>query len=199
MKRILIVLMITSSTALFAQNIAAEKFSLDWNRGQIIFKTGDTLTCNLRFNQTADKSILQINEEGHTLTVPTKDVRQFSFFDARKNRKRIFTAFLHPHFADKEFYMEKIYVDNRFCILNHKTMEVPAELNFSRFVGKPIKIHKKYLMDEATGKLLPLSRESLLALLEPKRTEILSYVKAHHIRFRRIADFISVFQYHNSL
>ena len=199
MKRILLVLMIASSTALLAQNISSEKFSLAFNRGQIIFKTGDTLTCNLRFNQTADKSILQINEEGHTLTVPTKDVRQFSFFDAKKNRNRIFTTFPHPHFANQEFYMEKIYVDNRFCILNHKTMEVPAELNFSRFVGKPVKTHKKYLMDEATGQLLPLSRESLFALLEPKRTEILSYVKSNHIRFRRIADFISVFEYHNSL
>lgn len=199
MKRLLLPILFAFTASLCAQPVTSEKFSLEWISGKVIFKTGDTLNCNLRFNQTGDKSILQVNEGGHMLTLPIVDVRQFSFFDAKKNRNRVFTAFEHPHFYGHEFYMEKIYVDGRFSILNHKTMEVPPELNFSRFVGKPVKTYKKYLLNESTGQLLPLSRESLFELLEPKKTEILSYVKSKNIRFRRISDFINVFEYHNSL
>lgn len=199
MKQILFFAFFALTMSLSAQSITSEKFSLEWTIGKVVFKTGDTLQCKLRFNQTGDKSVLQVTEAGHTLVLPTRDVRQFSFFDAKRSRDRIFTTFQHPGFSGQEFYMEKIYVDSRFSILNHKTMEVPAELNFSRFVGKPVKIHKKYLLNESTGQLLPLSRESLFQLLEPKKTEILSYVKSNHIRFKRISDFIHVFEYHNSL
>jgi hypothetical protein len=182
-----------------AQHVTSEKFSLAWTKGLVVFKTSDTLHCDLRFNQTGDKAILQVAESGYTLTVPIRDVRSFSFFDARKNRHRTFMAFQTPGTVEKEFYMEKIYFDSHFSILNHKTMEVPPELNFSRFVGKPVKTHKKYLLNESTGEMLPLSRENLFSLLQPKRDEIVSYVKARHIRFKRISDFINVFEYHNSL
>lgn len=201
MKRFIpLIILALAPTILSAQQLTSEKFSLVWTKGQVVFKSGDTLHCDLRFNQTGDKAILQISESGHTLTLPICDVRNFSFYDERKNRERTFSAFQKAGTAtDQEIYMEKIYFDNHFSILNHKTMEVPPELNFSRFVGKPVKTHKKYLLNESTGELLPLSRENLLALLEPKKTEILSYVKARNIRFKRIADFISVFEYHNSL
>jgi hypothetical protein len=199
MKRFLLPIAVIFTSSVVAQSITAEKFSLNWIPGEIVFKTGDTLHCRLRFNQAGDKPILQLTEANQTVTVPVKDVTQFSFFDTAKNRNRIFTAFKNPQVAGREFYMEKIYADRNFSILNHKTMEVPPELNFSRFVGKPIKTYKKYLLNESTGELLPLSRENLLELLEPKKVEILSYVKARNIRFKRIADFINVFEYHNSL
>jgi hypothetical protein len=199
MKRLLLPIALVFASSVLAQNITSEKFSLDWTSGQIIFKTGDTLYCSLRFNQTGDKPILQLTDNAQTVTVPIRDVTQFSFFDSKKDRNRIFSSFKNPDVAGHEFYMEKIYADRNFSILNHKTMEVPAELNFSRFVGKPIKTYKKYLLNESTGELLPLSRESLLELLEPKKLEILSYVKSRNIRFKRISDFINVFEYHNSL
>lgn len=198
MKQLLLPCLFALTISVFAQS-TTEKFSLAWTRGKVVFKTGDTLSCNLRFNQTGNKSILQVNEAGHTLTLPIADVSEFSFFDLNKSRARIFCATRSANSDGQEYFMEKLYADTRFSILNHKTMEVPAELNFSRFVGKPVKTYKKYLFNASTGEVLPLSRENLFALLEPKREEILSYVKARHIRFKRIADFISVFEYHNSL
>lgn len=197
MKRLLLPCFLALTVSLFAQP-STEKFSLAWTKGKVIFKTGDTLHCNIRFNQTANKSILQVNHAAHTLTIPTADVFEFSFFDEKRNRTRIFTTFGSAENGGP-YFMEKLYADSRFCILNHKTMEVPPELNFSRLVGKPVKTYKKYLFNATTGEILPLSRENLFALLEPKRAEIISYVKARNIRFRRIADFISVFEYHNSL
>jgi hypothetical protein len=198
MKRILLPALFLFSTCALAQTFN-EKFLLDWTEGLVIFKTGDTLLCDLRFNQAGAHPILQITKDGHTLTVPTKDVKQFSFFDTFKNRDRVFITIQDPNRYVQEFYMEKIYRDGHFSILNHKTIEKADELTIIKFVGKPIKTYRKYLLDETTGQLLPLSRESLLQLLEPKKPEILSYVRTKGIRFRRVADFISVFQYHNSL
>jgi hypothetical protein len=198
MKRLLLPAIFIFSSVAFAQ-ITSEKFLLEWTKGVVIFKTGDTLACDLRFNQTGALPILQIRKDDHTLTVPTKDVKQFSFYDVLKTRKRSFASFENPNSPHQQFYMEKIYGDSHFSILNHKTMEKPEELNFIRFVGRPVRTYRKYLRNETTGEMLPLSRESLFQLLEPKKTEIQSYVRTNGIRFRRIADFISVFQYHNSL
>jgi hypothetical protein len=197
MKRLLLPTLILFSVTVSAQT--SEKFSLEWTNGLVVFKTGDTLRCDLRFNQTGALPILQISRDAHVLTIPTKDVKLFSFFDDNRNRTRTFTTFADNQRSETEYFMERIYADNHFSILNRKTMEVPQELNFSRFFGKPIRTYKKYLLNESTGELLPLTRESLLHLLEPKRTEILSFVKTEHIRFRRISDFIRVFEFHNSL
>lgn len=198
MKRLLLPLLLFFTASLSAQTLN-EKFLLHWTSGTVIFKTGDTLVCDLRFNQTGTQPILQINNEGQTITVPTRDVKAFSFYDEAKRRTRSFSTFSNPNIPSQEFYMEKIYRDGHFSILNHKTMEKPDEFKLMPFAAKPVKTYKKYLMDEITGELLPLSRESLFQLLEPKRSEIMSYVKTRGIRFRRIADFISVFEYHNSL
>ncbi len=197
MKRSLLLTLLSFSICASAQQ-TSEKFVLEWTNGVVIFKSGDTLRCDLRFNQTGSHPILQVGQDSEILTIPTKDVRQFSFFDVRRNRTRTFATF-HDNHVQKDFFMEKLYGDAHFSILNWKTMEVPNELNFSRFLGKPVKTHKKYLLNESTGELLPMSRENLLQLLEPKRNAILSFVKMEHIRFRRISDFIRVIEYHNSL
>jgi hypothetical protein len=198
MKRLLLPVLFGISTSVSAQT-TREKFLLEWTKGIVIFKTTDTLKCEIRFNQTGAHPILQVREEGYTLTVPTKDVLQFSFFDSLRNRSRSFSTFQNPNIPGQEFYMEKIYGDSNFSILNHKTMEKQDELKLIPFAAKPVRTYKKYLRNESTGELLPLSRESLLHLLEPKKSEILSFVRSNGIRFRRIADFITVFEYHNSL
>jgi hypothetical protein len=198
MKRLLLPIFFALTCSLFAQT-TEQKFSLEWSTGKIIFKSGDTLLCNLRFNQTGTQHLLQLNHDNEIITVPIKHVQSFSYFDSRKNRNRVYSAFQHAHLKDQEYYMERIYTADRISILNHKTMEVPEELNFSRFIAKPVKTYKKYLFQESTGELLPLSRESLFTVLQARREEILSYVKEKGIRFRRISDFIEVLEYHNSL
>jgi hypothetical protein len=198
-KRFLLPILCAIASAAFAQSTPSENFSLAWAPGQIHFKSGDTLNCNLRFNQNAGHHILQVEEDGQVVTLPIKDVRSFSYVDATRNRHRLFSSFQNPDSNIQEYYMEHIYASREFTILNRKTMEVPAELNFSRFIGKPVKTHKKYICHAPSGKILPLTRESLFALLEPNRDKVLAFVKDHGIRFRRIADFIQVFEYYNSL
>ncbi|HEY0742822.1 MAG TPA: hypothetical protein VGD40_15235 [Chryseosolibacter sp.] len=198
MKRLLLPLLFVSFSSAFSQH-TTEKFLLDWTDGVVIFNTGDTLRCNIRFNQAAAHPILQIRNQDHTLTIPSNDVKQFSFFDSIRNRTRTFTSFPSTEIVNQSCYMERIYGDSHFSILNRKTIETPSELDFVRFAVKPAKIYKRYLFNESTGQLLPLSKENLFQLLETRKSEIASYVRMNGIRFRRISDFIKVFEYHNSL
>lgn len=198
MKRLLLPVLLVCFSSAIAQH-TTEKFLLDWTGGVVIFNTGDTLRCDIRFNQAGAHPILQIRNLDHTLTIPSNDVKQFSFFDSAKNRTRTFTSFPGTEILNQACYMERIYGDSHFSILNRKTIETPNELDFVRFAVKPAKTYKRYLFNESTGELLPLSKENLFQLLNTKKSEIQSYVRLNGIRFRRISDFIKVFEYHNSL
>ena len=198
MKRLLLPILLFYFSSVFAQH-TNEKFLLDWTDGVVVFNTGDTLQCDMRFNQAGAHPILQIRKQGHTLTIPSNDVKQFSFFDSAKNRTRTFTSFPSPEAVNQACYMERIYGDSHFSILNRKTIEIASELDLVRFAVKPVKTYKRYLFNESTGELLPLSKENLFQLLSTKKSEIQSYVRSNGIRFRRISDFIKVFEYHNSL
>lgn len=198
MKRLLLPTLLISFSSLFAQQ-TSEKFLLEWTNGIVIFTTGDTLQCEMRFNQAGAHPILQIRNQGHTLTLPTRDVKQFTFFDTTKNRARTFSSFANSEKVNQTCYMERIYGDAHFSILNRKTIETPNELDFIRFAMKPARTYKRYLFSESTGELLPMSKENLFQLLETKKSEIESYVRTNGIRFRRISDFIKVFEYHNTL
>ncbi|HEY0770966.1 MAG TPA: hypothetical protein VGD31_11600, partial [Sphingobacteriaceae bacterium] len=90
MKRLIFPFLFALTSSLSAQHATHEKFSLAWTKGEVVFKTGDTINCDIRFNQTGDKPILQISHSGHTLTIPVSDVSEFSFFDSKKNRSRHF-------------------------------------------------------------------------------------------------------------
>jgi hypothetical protein len=197
-KRLLLIILCAFASAAYAQTTPVN-FSLTWAPGQVHFKSGDTLNCKLRFNQNAGHHVLQVNEEGEVVTLRISDVRSFSYIDPNRNRERFFSSFTNTDFANQEYYMEQIYASREFSILNRKTMEVPPELNFSRFIGKPVRTHKKYIFHGPSGKVVPLTRESLLQLVEPNRDKVLAFVKDHGLRFRRIADFIQVFEYYNSL
>lgn len=198
MKRLLLPILLVCFSSVFAQH-TNEKFLLDWTDGVVVFNTGDTLQCDMRFNQAGAHPILQIRKQGHTLTIPSNDVKQFSFFDSAKKRTRTFTSFPSPEALNQAWCMERIYGDSHFSILNRKTIEIASELDLVRFAVKPVKAYKRYLFNESTGELLPLSKENLFQLLSTKKSEIQSYVRLNGIRFRRISDFIKVFEYHNSL
>ena len=80
MKRLLLCV-VTYSLFLFAEaqvKTIQEEYSLAWNKGQVIFYTGDTVHCMLRYNQTLAIGALQIMKEDNIITLPSKDVLSFS-------------------------------------------------------------------------------------------------------------------------
>lgn len=177
-------------------------YTLAWSKGSVIFNTGDTLHCDLRYHQSISNGTLQVMEGETIITLNANEVTTFSFFDEGKSKMRKFSTLLvsgkeHEH---QNVFVERLYDDQQFSILNHKTVDVPYDyMNYSRFISKPVPLSKKYILDVKTGVLWPLSKENVLRLLEKKRTEISSFINQHHIKFKRVSDYIDIFQYHSSL
>ena len=177
-------------------------FSSDWNEGRVVFNTGDTLNCYLRFNQAVPHGLLQVQEDGNAITIPVKDVREFSFFDPRKTRHRKFFSVpvSEDHQLTKEYFMECLYDDQKFTILKHRTIGTPYDyMNYSRFISRPSRITKQYILDITTGSVLPLSKENVLQLTGNKKPEITSFIQSNSIKFKSVTDYIHVFEYLSSL
>lgn len=205
MKRLLFVIILCISfLSTFAQFKTQTKgeYSLVWHEGEIIFHTGDTLQCMLRYNQWLSVGTLQVLENNDVITVPSKDVRAFSFFDRERSRWRRFSSMKvnEEDAINGKVFLEHLYHNKQFSILNLRTVDVPYDyMNYTRLISKSVRISKKYLFDSRTGELLPLSKQNTLKLLEPRKEEIISFIQQQHLRFKRVADYINVLEYHNSL
>lgn len=204
MKRLLLfVALFYCVSAAVAQQMSnhVESYSLTWHDGQVIFNTGDTVACNVRFNETIAKGVLQIMEDDNIVTVVADDVESFSFYDTQNDKLRKFTSMpLVIDNSQQKAFLERLYDDPQFSILKHKTLDVPYEyMNYTRLISKPVRMSRRYILNISTGELLPLSKENTLRLLASRKTEITSFIQEHHIRFKKVTDYINVFQYHSSL
>lgn len=177
-------------------------FTHNWSEGKIVFTSGDTLTCRLRFNRTSLDNVVHVQEGDQFISIVAADIHSFSFFDTEKQRERNFINMTLPALrADsQQFLVEKIYDDGRFSILTQRTFEMPYQnLQLIRFLGKPVPVYKKYIQDNVSGELMPLNRENTMKLMGPKKMEVSTFIDERHIRFKKVSDFINVFEYHASL
>jgi hypothetical protein len=202
MKRLLLVVIVLASISSYSQFRPRYDYSLTWHEGNVILYTGDTLACTLRYNQTLSIGALQILQDDEVITLSSKDVQEFSFYDIDKNRWRKFSSMMieEEEPINQKLFLEHLYYNKQFSILNLKTIDVPFDyMNYTRLISKPVRMSKKYIMDSRTGALLPLSKENALKLLDPRRDEIASFIHEHRLRFKRVADYIDVLEYHSSL
>lgn len=193
-------LMGLSASAQFLRS-PVENFSMNWNEGAVIFATGDTVSCQVRYNLSATHSTLQIKGDDTILTILPKDVKVFSFFDPSKKKVRSFSSLkLEPYVPGNEMFVETLYDDARFRILNHRTYGIPYEyMEYTRFISRPVKMSKRYILDLSTGELLPMSKENLLRLITKRKTEIAAFINKHNLKFKKVADYIALLQFHHSL
>lgn len=176
------------------------QFYPDWTTGMVILETNDTVTCSLRYNQMVPEGLLQVMDGDNVLTLSVKDVKAFSFYDERKSRYRKFFTLAVPLDGKKkrEMFMEYVYGNDRVSILNHKTMGLPhAYMEFTPF-KQPVPVNKFYLLNCRNGQVLPVSEENALSLLE-KKQQVASFIKANDIRFRRLSDYVRIFEYDRSI
>lgn len=172
----------------------------DWTSGVVVLETNDTVSCTLRYNQMVPEGLLQVLDGETILTLSVKDVKCFFFFDARKNRHRKFYTLSVPvnGTLKREMFLEFIYGNDNVSILNHKTMGLAhAYMGYTPF-KQPIPLDKQYLLDCRTGNLLPISEENALSLLQ-KKQEVDMFIHANDIRFRKISDYVKIFEYDRSL
>jgi hypothetical protein len=193
-----------ASSILFAQEYTASplKFTHEWSAGKIIFNTGDSLSCKLRYNRSSLDGVVHLLDGDEVIAVTASYIHSFSFYDDTKQRFRDFIKLTLPAFrADsQQFLVEKLYDDGRFSIVNQRTYEMPYQnVELIRFLGKPVPVFKKYIRNNESGEVLLLTRENTLKLLQSKSNEVSTYIHERHLRFRKISDFIEVFQYHSSL
>lgn len=176
------------------------RFYPDWTQGTVVLETNDTVACTLRYSQMVPEGLLQVEDGDNILTLSVKDVRSFSFFDARRNRYRKFFTLAVPLDGQKkrEMFLEYVYGNDRVSILNHKTMGLAhGYLEFTPF-RQPVPVSKQYLLNCKTGEVTPISEENALALLQ-QREKVATYIQSNGIRFRRLSDYVKIFQYDRSL
>lgn len=179
---------------------AAIQFYPDWTPGLVVLETNDTVSCNIRFNQMVPEGLLQVLDGDNILTLSVKDVKCFFFFDARRNRYRKFFTLSVPinSLIKREMFLEYVYGNEKVSILNHKTMGLAhSYMEFSP-VKQATPLDKQYLLDCQTGKLLPISEENALSLLDQKQ-KIALFIQDNRIRFRKLSDYVRIFEYDRSL
>lgn len=180
----------------------SKHYTLAWSQGRVIFNTGDTLLCELRYHQPISNGTLQVMEGETIITLSANEVKTFSFYDDDKGKMRKFSTMpiSGKEHEGQNVFVERLYDDQQFSIINHKTVGVPYEyMNYSRFISKPVPLSKKYILDQKTGVLWPLSKVNVFRLLEKRRSEISLFISQHHIKFKKVSDYIDIFQYHSSL
>ncbi|MGC1243468.1 MAG: hypothetical protein WA874_17880 [Chryseosolibacter sp.] len=176
------------------------KYYPDWTAGLVVLETNDTVTCTLRYNQLVPEGLLQVLDGENVLTLSVKDVKCFFFFDQQKSRHRKFFTLSVPFdgYPHREMFLEYIYGNEKVSILSHKTMGLAhAYMEYTPF-KQSVPLNKQYLLDERTGTLLPISAENALSLLE-KKEKVAGFIEANDIRFRKLSDYVKIFEYHRSL
>lgn len=172
----------------------------DWTQGIVVLETNDTVTCTLRYNQLVPEGLLQVLEGETILTLSVRDVKCFFFFDAAKDRYRKFFTLSVPIDGNisREMFLEYVYGNDKVSILNHKTMGLAHDyMEFTPF-KQPVPVSRLYLLDSRSGKLLPISEENALSLLDKKET-VSAFIHHNGIRFRKLSDYVKVFEYEQSL
>lgn len=175
-------------------------FFPDWTPGLVVLETNDTVACDIRYNQMVPEGLLQVLDGDNVLTLSVRDVKCFFFFDAQKKRYRKFYTLSVPFEGNvsREMFLEYLYGNDDVSILNHKTMGLAhAYMEFTPF-KQPIPLNKQYLLDCRTGELLPISEENALSLLKEK-PQVVNFIEDNDIRFRKLSDYVKVFEYDQSL
>ena len=179
------------------------QYSLDWKKGKVVFESGDTIQCMVRYNTSLPEGIVQVQDGETTVSLSVKDLRAFQFHDDSRNRDRFFQRVVlsdEDHDEGQPYFCEVLYRNATFSILKHRAVGVPYEhMNYTRFIRKHSIITERFIVHQPTGKMLSLSRENALSLMENKLPEINSFIEENSIRFKSVTDYIRVLNFHAGL
>ena len=177
-------------------------YSLEWMDGYLVLKNKDSIACKLRYNQSLPEGILQVLDGENIRYLSAKEVKTFAYQDVHRKRLRIFDSMEMPagQFEGLMYFCERLYSNSRFAIIKHRAFGTPYEyMSYSRFVRRQVVFSQKFILDAATGRLLPMCRTNALQLMEEKRPQITEFIHDQGIKFKTVDDYIRVFEYHASL
>lgn len=178
------------------------KHSQPWHEGLVVLYSGDTIECKLKFTRKVSEGLLQVMKGKRIEILTVKDVAAFSYFDEEKKIVRKFiTLSLMPDLSTRkhEIFIEYVYGNDKLSILNYKTLGfAPNTLQINPFRKKSV-VNVRYLLNNDTGKVLPMSRENALELMDSEKQDVLSFIQAKGLRLKTVDDFISLLDYHKTL
>jgi hypothetical protein len=173
-----------------------------WHSGTVVMLSGDTIRANVYFTRKVAEGLLQVRKGNQIRILTVKDVISFSYFDENKNSERKFiTVSLQPEQSTRshEIFIELVYSNEQMAILNHKTLGFDnRKIQFNPF-RKKIIVNNRYLLDNLSGKVLPMSKENALELMENEKKEILYYIQSNGVRLKTVEDFMALLDFHQSL
>jgi len=202
MKRLLILSLVLIPLLLLSKNSPVEFFNIsDWHEGYVVTHSNDTINCFLQFTRKVSEGLIQIIDGNQVKVLTVKDVRFFSYFDKKKNTYRKFYAMnFRPNLSTREheIFVEFIHGNDRVWLLNHKTMGFDTRWHLNPFRKKSI-VNNRYLFDQVTGNIMPMSKENVLKMMGSQKEEMLDYIQTKGMRLRNIDDYIALLDYHQTL
>jgi hypothetical protein len=205
MKRLLLMSISVLFLSLAAVASAPQKSKFhkhNWYFGEVVLNNGDTLHGQLNFTRKVTEGLLQVLQGMKIKVLTVKDVRSFSYFDNQKKTERKFVTMpLTPEFSTREHevFVEQVYGNFTFTIVNHRTLGYPSgKFHFNPLKRKSV-VDNQYLVVNHSGEIVRMSIDNLLVLMKNDRRAVLEYIRERGIKVKKIEDFISVLDFHQSL
>jgi hypothetical protein len=173
-----------------------------WHSGTVVMLSGDTIRANVYFTRKVAEGLLQVRKGSQIRILTVKDVISFSYFDEdKKSERKFITVSLQPEQSTRshEIFIELVYSNEQMAILNHKTLGFDnRKIQFNPFRKKVI-VNNRYLLHNLSGKVLPMSKENALELMENEKKEILYYIQSNGVRLKTVEDFMALLDFHQLL
>jgi len=183
-----------------------EKKFQNWAHGYVVLVTGDTVRCEMNYNGSVSEGLLQVRDDGNTLTLSVKEVKAFSYFDEKENLTRRFYTL--PIYAEntstlREYFLEYVYENPHIAILRHHTVTLKtynSNPTYPASFKDVVPYQQNYLLNVQTGKLFALNKKEAMTLMETKKNEIEAYLRSNSIKLKRkVEDYIKVLDYYATL
>lgn len=202
MKRLILSFLTVCFLIIHYNAIAGKSKTIPFRDGFVVFHNQDTLRCKLRFTRKVSEGLIQVQRENYIDILTVKDVRSFSYYDEtiKKSRTFVNVAFI-PNLSTRkhELFVELIYGNEKLTIVNHKTLGYSTNaIQFNPFRSKTI-VNNRYILDNQTGKVVPMSKEEVLRLMKSEEREVSSYIQTSGFRMKRVEEFIAVLDYYATL
>jgi len=204
MKRLFVVILLCCiSCSAFSQSFPfLFNKNTPWHKGTVVMQNGDTIRGYVKFTRKVSEGLLQMKKGKRVEVLTVKEVAAFSYYDKEKKRTRTYlTLSLLPDLATREheIFIEYVYGNNKLSLLNYKTLGFAENaLQLNPFRSKTV-VNKRYLLNKKTGKILPLTKENILGLMDEERTEVMTYLQSNGIRLKTLDEYISLLDYHQTL
>jgi hypothetical protein len=191
-------------SAQFLSHVSPDKVDgmfVNWTKGQMLFDTGDSINCDIRFDQLNQN--MDVRYQGVDLEIPFADITSFNFYDSAKRRSRYFEKVVVQ--SGKVVLMEYLFkskkaslLEERFIRKFHMAYRDPLTLDKREFrITMPVE--KKFLYNAVTKDALLMSRSNLLIITKDKAREMRKFIDENRLRLETDDDFIVALKHYDLL